>query len=99
MRIEKDPFTIKWYLDDRKIKKLPESQYRKAGLKIVIYDRLRNSRKHISTAFLFTKSEWEDINSINVSNPPKGATKQQIKQKANLDAIINNWHTCQIGLC
>ncbi len=29
MRIEKDPFTIKWYLDDRKIKKHPESQYRK----------------------------------------------------------------------
>ena len=91
MRIEKDPFTIKWYLDDRKIKNHPKSQFIAARLKIVIYDRLRNSRKHISTAFLFTKSEWEDINSINVSNPPKGATKQQIKQKANLDAIINNW--------
>ena len=91
MRIEKDPFTIKWYLDDRKIKKLPESQYRKAGLKIVIYDRLRNTRKHISTSNFFTRSEWEDINSVNVSNPPKGATREQIKQKANLDAIINNW--------
>ena len=91
MRIEKDPFTIKWYLDDRKIKNHPNSQFTAARLKIIIYDRLRNSRKHISTAFLFTKSEWEVINSINVSNPPKGATKQQIKQKANLDAIINNW--------
>ena len=73
------------------IKNRPKSQFVAARLKIVIYDRLRNSRKHVNTAFLFTRSEWEDINSINVSNPPKGATKQQIKQKANLDAIINNW--------
>jgi len=91
MAIEKDPFTVKWYLDDRKYKLNPLKQ---VPLKIDVYNRSTQKHKHYNVNEYFTRAEWEQINSINVSDPQKEATRDQIQRKAQLDAIMQKFRDC-----
>ncbi len=89
MAIQKDALSIKWYLDDRKIRSEPDSAFSKAPLKITLYHRKTGARKHIHANEFFTRGEWDSISQINTSAPPNDATKKQIQRKANLDATIS----------
>ena len=89
MAIQKDALSIKWYLDDRKIRSEQDSAFLQAPLKITLYHRKTGARKHIHANEFFTRGEWDSISQINTSAPPNDATKKQIQRKANLDATIS----------